>query len=156
MATFALATPPLPLFRIMDKYVPGATATKEKVKRDWWQKGKALDLWSIPHFLFGVLTGFLPPLTGMSFLTALALTVILAMLWEIYEKFVDIKETVQNSLLDIVLPIVAFTLTSLILRAYPLHPDDLLVAATAVLALYLFTNLSGWLAYRRRNRDFTH
>ena len=129
--------------------------TPKKPKRDWWKKGRAFDLWSIPHFLFGILTAFLPPLTDISFLTALALTLILAMLWEIYEKFVAIRETVQNSLLDIILPIVAFTLTSYVLRIYLLHHDDLLVIATAVLVLYLFTNLSGWLAYRRRNRDFT-
>jgi hypothetical protein len=128
--------------------------TEEKTKRDWWQKGRAFDLWSIPHFLFGILMAFVSPLTGISFLTTLALTVILAMLWEIYEKFVDIKETIQNSLLDIILPIVAFTLTAQLLLAFPLHPDDLLVITGAVFILYAFTNVSGWLAYRRRNRDF--
>ncbi len=128
--------------------------TEEKIKHDWWQKGRGLDLWSIPHFLFGILTGFLPSLIGISFLTALTLTLILAMSWEIYEKFVGIKETIQNSVLDIILPIFSFTLTSFILLVYPLHPNDLLVVAIAVLALYIFTNLSGWLAYRRRQRDF--
>ena len=122
--------------------------------RDWWQKGRGLDLWSIPHFLFGILMSFLPMLTDVSFLTALTLTLILAMLWEIYEKFVGIKETIQNSVLDIILSIVAFTLTSYVLRIYPPHTDDLLIVAIAVLALYIFTNLSGWLAYRRRQRDF--
>ncbi|MFA6414491.1 MAG: hypothetical protein WC217_01975 [Candidatus Paceibacterota bacterium] len=124
--------------------------------RDWWQKGRAFDLWSIPHFLFGILMAFLPYLVGISFLTALALTLILAMLWEVYEKFVDIKETVQNSLLDIILPIVAFTLTSYVLRIYAFRSDEIVVGAVAVGLLYLFTNVSGWLAYRRRNSDFTH
>lgn len=99
---------------------------------------------------------FSPPLTGISLLSAFALTLILAMLWEIYEKFVLIRETIQNSLLDIILPIVAFTLTSYLLLMYPLSADELLVAATAVLVLYVFTNISGWLAYRRRARDFMH
>ncbi len=132
------------------------TETEERVKHDWWQKGKAFDLWSIPHFLFGILTAFLPALTDLSFLTALALTIILGMLWEIYEKFVAIKETVQNSLLDIILPIVAFTLTSYVLRIYSFHREELLVVATAVFIVYAFTNISGWLAYRRRNRDFMY
>jgi hypothetical protein len=130
--------------------------TEGKIKRDWWQKGRAFDLWSIPHFLFGILMALVSPLIDISFLTALALTVILAMLWEIYEKFVDIKETIQNSLLDIILPIVAFTLTAQLLLAFPLHPDDLLVITGAVFILYAFTNVSGWLAYRRRNRDFMY
>ena len=130
--------------------------TPKKQKRDWWQKGRAFDLWSIPHFLFGILTAFLPPLTGISLLTALALMLILAMLWEIYEKFVDIKETIQNSLLDIILPVVAFTLTSYALRIYSFRRDELLVVAVAVFLVYAFTNISGWLAFRRRHRDFMH
>lgn len=128
----------------------------KKQKRDWWKRGRALDLWSIPHFLFGILMAFVPPLTGLSLLAALSLTLILALVWELYEKLVDIKETVLNSLFDIILPIVAFTSTSYALLAYPLHPHDLLVVVSAVLFLYIFTNLSGWLAYRRRNRDFMH
>ncbi|KKW39546.1 MAG: hypothetical protein UY89_C0020G0010 [Parcubacteria group bacterium GW2011_GWA1_54_9] len=99
--------------------------------------------------------GMFPALTGISFLTALALTFALAMLWELYEKLIGIRETVPNILLDVVLSIAACVLTSYALLAYPLHPDDLLVVAVAVLALYTFTNLSGWFAYRRRNRDFT-
>gem|GEM_PF-552083 len=151
MAIYALAIRRLHPFLGTDK----RSMTEIKPKRDWWQKGKAFDLWSIPHFLFGVLMAFVPPLVGLSFLTALALTIILAMLWEIYEKFVEIKETIQNSLLDIILPIVAFTLTSYILRLYTFHYDELLVFAAAVGIVYLFTNISGWLAYRRRNRNFT-
>lgn len=123
--------------------------------RDWWQKGRGLDLWSIPHFLFGILMAFLPSLTGVSVFKALAFTFVLAVLWELYEKFVSVRETVQNSLLDILLPIVAFVASSFILTSYPLHPNDLRVVASAVFVLYLFTNISGWLAYRRRNRDFT-
>ena len=122
--------------------------------RDWWQKGRAFELWSIPHFLFGVLMAFLPPLFGTRILSALALTIILALAWELYEKLVAIKETVQNSLLDVILPIVAFTMTSYALLAHPLRRDELLVAAVAVFIVYAFTNISGWLAYRRRNRDF--
>lgn len=140
----------------MDKYGSITTAaTGGKIKRDWWQKGRAFDLWSIPHFLFGILMAALPPLTGVPLLAALAATVFLAMLWEIYEKFVEIKETTQNSVLDIILPIVAFTITSYLLLRYPLHPDDLLVVTIAVLILFAFTNISGWFAYLRRNRNFT-
>jgi hypothetical protein len=134
----------------------GAVPIAKKPQRDWWQKGRALDLWSIPHFLFGVLTSFLPQLLGISFLTALSITIILAMLWEVYEKFADIKETVLNSLFDILLPIVAFVLSSVVVISNSFHHDDLLVIAVAIFLVYLFTLTSGWLAYRRRNREFIH
>ena len=155
MATFVLATLRLLPFRTMNNFqTEQLPILYKKPKRDWWKKGQVFDLWSVPHFFFGILTAFLPGLTGLSLLTALALTLILAMAWEIYEKFVDIKETMENSLFDIILPIVAFTLTSYVLRYYTFQYVDLLVIATAVFIVYVFTNVSGWLAYRRRSRDF--
>lgn len=126
----------------------------KRPKRDWWKKGQVFDLWSVPHFFFGILTAFLPGLTGISLLTALAFTLILAMSWEVYEKLVEIKETMANSLFDIILSIVAFTLTSYVVNYYAFQYQDLLVIAGAVFIVYVFTNVSGWLAYRRRNRDF--
>jgi len=122
--------------------------------RDWWQRGKAFDLWSIPHFLFGVLMGAIPQLVGVPLLTAFILMTVLAILWEIFEKLVNVKESIQNILLDISLPVFSFTLTSFIIFVYPIHTSDLTVVASAVLFLYIFTNISGWLAYRRRQRDF--
>ncbi len=122
--------------------------------RDWWQKGRAFDLWSIPHFLFGVLMAFLPPLASFSLISALSLTVILAMLWELYERFANLQEAPLNSSLDIVLAISAFVLTSFLFSRYALRHDELLVALTAIFIVYVFTNISGWLAYRRRARDF--
>lgn len=127
---------------------------EQKEKRDWWAKGKALDLWSIPHVLFGVLAGMVPSLTGTSFLTTFAYTIILALAWEVYEKLADIKETLLNSLFDIILPIFSLILTHWTLVSYPPHPDDLRVITLAVLVLYAYTNISGWLAYRRRNKAF--
>ncbi len=137
-----------------DIKIKNPLAITKKPKRDWWKKGRAFDLWSIPHFLFGVLMAFLPPLTGLSFLTALSLTLILAMLWEVYEKLVNIKETAQNSLLDVILPVVAFTLTSYVLRLYLFSHDTLLFIASFIFVGYVLINLFGWLAYLRRDRDF--
>ena len=125
--------------------------------RDWWQKGKAFDLWSIPHFLFGILMGFVPALVdSVSFNFALVLTLVLAVLWELFEIGVGIRETVLNSLLDVFLPVAAYIITSYVLLLQPYHSEDIGVISIAVLILYLFTNISGWLAYRRRSRDFTY
>lgn len=127
------------------------------MSKDRWQKGRAFDLWSIPHFLFGILMGFVPPLVDyISFSFALVLTLVIAVLWELFEMGIGIRETVLNSLLDVFLPVVGYILTSYILISYSYHRDDLMVVAAAIFAVYLFTNLSGWRAYRRRQREFTH
>lgn len=125
------------------------------LKRDWWMRSKALDLWSIPHFLFGVLMAFVGPLTGIPVSSAILLTLVIALLWEAYEQLLNIRETFMNITLDILLPIVAFTITSYLLSRYPLHPDDLLLVGGAFFIIYAYTNISGWLAYRRRRRSFT-
>ncbi|MDP2665781.1 MAG: hypothetical protein Q8P23_04095, partial [bacterium] len=78
----------------------------------------------------------------------------LAVLWELFEVSIGIKETVLNSLLDVFLPIGAYIITSYVLRLYTFQYDELVVIVAAISILYVFTNLSGWLAYRRRNRDF--
>ena len=122
--------------------------------RDWWQKGRGLDLWSVPHFLFGILMGFVPSLTELSFSFVLILTLVFAVLWELFEVSIGIRETVLNSLLDVFLPVVAYIITSYFLLIRQYHREELVVFAVAVLALYVFTNISGWLAYRRRQRDF--
>lgn len=98
---------------------------------------------------------FVPPFTGLSLLTTLSLTVVFAMVWEGYEELVKIRETNLNSTIDVLLPILAFIITSYLLHSYPYRSDDLSVIAGAVFIVYAFTNISGWLAYRRRNRDFT-
>lgn len=127
-----------------------------RVRRDWWKRGRALDLWSIPHFLLGVLTALLPPLLGASLVQALVLTLVFALSWELFERYAGIKETFLNGLADVLLPIVSFTGVSFLLRAYAFHPDELAVFMSATLTLYCYTNLSGWLAYRRRKREFRY
>jgi len=124
--------------------------------RDWWQKGRGLDLWSIPHFLFGLLGGLVPFLFDISIAYAFVLMIGLAVVWEIFEKVVGLKETFQNILIDLILPCIAFVFTTRLLQIFPLHYHDLLVIGGAVLLIYLFTNISGWRAYRRRQREFTN
>src|SRR3989344_5332818 len=104
--------------------------------RDWWQKGRAFDLWSIPHFLFGILMAFVPPFADISFSFVLVLTLVLAILWELFEMSVGIKETVLNSLLDVFLPIAAYIIASYVLLSFSYHREDLGVVTIAVLILY--------------------
>ena len=122
--------------------------------RDWWLKGGGFDLWSIPHFLFGVLMGMLPLLTGVSFVMGCVFTAFLAVSWEVFEKSIlRVRETTQNVILDVVLALLGYALVAHLLFLYPLHRQDAWMTFIAIGVLYLFMNLSGWLAYRRRQRD---
>jgi hypothetical protein len=118
------------------------------------KEGKAIDLWSIPHFLYGILMGLLPPLIGISFPTAFVLLLILGLLWELYEKMIDVKETMMNIPFDFILPIASFAVSANILMSHAFAYQDILVVETAFFILYAYTNISGWVAYRRRKKEF--
>ena len=73
-------------------------------------------MWSIPHFLFGVIFSFLPEILTVSVRDVFLVMLVLALLWEVYEKFIEIKETVWNSIIDILMPVLAFFLTRLVIN----------------------------------------
>jgi hypothetical protein len=119
-----------------------------------WEKKKFFDLWSIPHLIFGSLFAFTPFLFDVSINLSFFIMITLALLWEVYEKIIDIRETVWNILIDILLPIIAFFVTHKVLLFYNVDVERAKIFFSGLLFIYLFTNVSGWLAFRRRKRDF--
>ncbi|MFA7252683.1 MAG: hypothetical protein WC027_02395 [Candidatus Paceibacterota bacterium] len=71
-----------------------------------WKEGKYLDLWSLPHFLVGIILGHIFIYFGLDLAIALVATLIIKIAWEIYEhKYVTI-EAVPNKILDVVVGII--------------------------------------------------
>jgi hypothetical protein len=123
---------------------------------DIWRKGRVIDMWSIPHFLFGILFAFVPYAIPLSLLEVFLIMVGIALIWELGEYMEGIRETIWNNIADVILPIISYFLASHFLITYGLLPDQMTVLFVAVLMVYIFTNISGWLAYRRRVREFMH
>ncbi len=75
-----------------------------RVKRDsWGREGKYLDLWSIPHFIGGMLLACF----GIGFWLVLALT----SWWECVEALCRVYEHKANRVIDVVLATSAWLLT---------------------------------------------
>lgn len=124
----------------------------ELIKRhDWWERHEGFDLWSIPHFLYGAIIGFLPSF-GISFVLGFAWTLGSAVLWEIGEKVFKIKESKKNILLDIALSVVAYVLIAALLARYALEQGHLFIALAAVIGINAIMVYFGWRAHRRRER----
>ncbi len=116
--------------------------------RRLWEQGY-IDLWSIPHTLFGVLVAFLVPLTLSGFWIGLSITVVVAIVWELIERVTGLaaEEAISNSITDIAVAAAGFTLASLVLSALP--DPRIRDAAFAVLAvIWICTETLGWVAYR--------
>lgn len=124
------------------------------MKKDFWEKGRAFDLWSIPHFIFGMIMAMLPYTTNISLAASFALMLLLAILWELYEKVIKINETLTNNMFDVILPVISFIFVAMIVGQIQLSKQSAVVILSGLILVYLFTNISGWLAFRRRQREF--
>lgn len=74
-----------------------------------WQ-GAYVDLWSIPHFLFGMLVGVAAFLLQLPFPEGLLACIAVAVLWEFFEKATGLSrvEYFSNHISDIVVAAVGF------------------------------------------------
>lgn len=74
--------------------------------KDYGQERPYLDLWSVPHFLGGVLLGML----GIE----LVLVAVIAALWEGVEVVSNVSEYKPNRVIDVALACAGWTLTNAI------------------------------------------
>jgi len=69
-----------------------------------------LDYWSLAHFIFGLIIGFLLKFTGLNFLTLTFISLFIFAFWEIIEPtivfkhiiIIKFKENIKNQIMDIV------------------------------------------------------
>ena len=110
--------------------------------------GTYVDLWTIPHTLFGVLVAFVVPLTASGLWVGFGLVTAGAIVWELVERITGVGnvEPITNSLTDIAVAMAGYLVAALVL-AYVRHPHFRRKAFFALLALWLFCLAVGWTAY---------
>jgi len=109
-----------------------------------WKEGKYADLWSLNHFLGGVILAQIMLYFNFSFWAGLILAVFLMATWETYELFVGIEETICNKSTDIGFGVLGFLLHVFFLIKLGF------VVFISVLIAFAFLELWGYLAYRLR------
>jgi len=114
-----------------------------------WNEGGYLDYWAFVHAFSGVFLGlvahFAPLPFSQSFLLALALLI----LFEIWEVWMDIRESLENRVLDIILGAIGFVLAYRLAEKY-LSELFLLILTLLLAALLVYLSTAGWQAYARR------
>ncbi len=123
-----------------------------KAYRDWWERRDGIDLWSVPHFLFGILMGISPYFFPLSIHAAFVLMIVISIVWECLEIIRGIRESVINKILDVTFHVFGFLLISTLFTQHPQGLLMLLPFSISTLIAYLGMNFLGWLAYRRRKR----
>ena len=121
----------------------------------FWRVGKAVDWWSIPHFLFGVVMALGALVFACQLPLAFVATFVIAFMWEKFERNIRIQETKGNSRMDILFPLLAFGITIFLMDQMPSRTgeDEQTFFLTAVF-LYLFLNFIAWRAKLMHDREF--
>lgn len=127
---------------------------KKKQVKEIFDANKLFDWWSVPHFMFGIVTA----LAGISFdwpvLYVFVGTLILALLWELLEKYVRLSEAPGNGWVDVVLPLLAMVMTYLLVDQAELNHERHLSLLLITVLLYLFINMIAWRARFEKDEEF--
>lgn len=83
-----------------------------------WDEGGYVDVWSINHTLGGILSFLFIALTGIPLIIGFPIVIALAGIWEYYEYFKGIEETLPNRIIDILIAGVAFFVMHWIIQRY--------------------------------------
>lgn len=104
---------------------------------DIWKHGKFIDLWSLVHFLSGYLLGDLFYLLGSSFVWSLVFSLMIIVIWELFELAAKIIEPSLNVIFDILIGLAGFFLSALIYFYLDLNFDLSLNIAVLILTLVI-------------------
>ncbi len=118
----------------------------QKIK-DIWDHGKYFDMWSIVHFLSGVLLAAVLFYWRIDFVWSLIIALVLMIFWEVFEAVIDIIEEWPNIISDIIIGLAGFLLVSYFYLI--LGRPFLVFEFWLILIVWAGLELLGYLAYKR-------
>ena len=81
-----------------------------------WSDERYIDLWSSTHFLMGGVIAGISVLASVNFWISVVIMFILLFLWEWYENFKKLHETINNKVLDIALGLIGYALIYIVMN----------------------------------------
>ncbi len=127
---------------------------KRKKVKEIFDANKLFDWWSVPHFMFGIVTALMAISFYWPTFYAFIGTLIAALLWELLEKYVRLSEAPGNGWVDVVLPLIAFVITYLFVDQAALNHERHLGLLLITVLLYLFINMIAWRARFEKDEEF--
>jgi hypothetical protein len=117
---------------------------------EYWKEGRYADLWSINHFLSGVVLGALLFTFGVSFSWSLLIALVLFVGWELVEILMGIKEHMPNMVTDVLFDMAGFLAVAWYFSAVaPLS----WTAMAVIIIIFMIFNIWGFIAYEERKID---
>ena len=104
-----------------------------------------LDIWSIPHFLSGIIIG-LPALQyGFGFTSALLIVLGLSIFFEIVEEVFHVDESHINKIGDIILGFIAYICGYYFFITFDPYEQNIILIVSCF--VYLLVAVPGWIKY---------
>ena len=126
----------------------------KKQRKQIFNANKLFDWWSVPHFMFGIVTCLAAISFSWDILSTFFGTLVLALLWELLEKYVRLSEAPGNGWVDVILALIGFVITLQLVDQAALNHERHLGLLTITVLLYLFINIIAWRARFEHDRDF--
>ncbi len=123
------------------------TADGHVVRTDIWREGAYLDLWSVPHFLSGMVVAFSLYFLGFEARSAFIIAFLLLVVYELFESVAKIEETKWNRVLDVVVGMASFSPTFLLVPR--IDATYVLVAFGAIALADAILSFFGWRASQK-------
>mgnify|MGYP006169521859 CR=1 FL=1 len=111
-----------------------------KYFNDFYWERAYFDMWTIPHIFFGVILGALAYKLGLKFKTGMWITIILAILWEIFELIIVWEEAVSNRVTDILVAVIGYYIVWKILEKHP--RDSKFNKSALIISLFIYSSFT--------------
>lgn len=112
-----------------------------------WKEGKHFDIWSVSHLLSGfVLGGWIINLKT-DFLTALLAYLGIAILWEAFEMYRDVREHSRNRFIDVLIGLIGYICLLFFINEEGLVEFRWLLPLSTI---YTGMGIYGYINYRRK------
>lgn len=113
-------------------------------------KRQYVDLWTIPHFLIGVLFAFFALFEKLSVFNSFYLLVACAVLWELFEVKYNLTEPFTNRIVDVFASISGFYLTIILIDFYKPSETIFMEWFYFTSFIYVISNIIGWVCRQSR------
>jgi|GEM_PF-2462502 len=111
-----------------------------------WKEGKHFDIWTVSHLLSGFVLGGWMINLGMDFLSASVAYLGIAILWEAFELYRDVREHSRNRVVDVLIGLAGYAGLFLVSKEGLIRMTWLM----PLTAIYVSMGVYGYINYRRR------
>lgn len=113
-----------------------------------------LDWWSVPHFLLGMVIVLGALVFSLPILPSFFVTLAVAIFWEWLETRYRLSEAPGNTLIDILLPLIAFVITLFLVDQIDASPEHYRALFVIVSLLYASISFFAWRARFNNDGEF--